>query len=175
MPADRSSAHPPVHEAKPQPRSRIATYSLWIASAALTVMMLTVVGDVVLRAAFNTPVQGAYDVVSIMLLVMVAFGIGPVIVRRGEILIDLIDAIIGPNAVRILGAVGSLLSFAVITFIGWSMISPAQDAWRWGGYSLELGVPQWILWALAFCGLAGVLWAAVLQIIGFARGQEAQK
>ncbi|PVH27528.1 TRAP transporter small permease [Pararhodobacter oceanensis] len=175
MPADHSPAPPPKPLPAPQPRSAITTYSLWIASAALTVMMLTVVGDVVLRAAFNTPVQGAYDVVSITLLIMVAFGIGPVIVRRGEILIDLIDGIIGAKAVRILGAIGSLLSFAVITFIGWSMISPAQDAWQWGGYSLELGVPQWILWALAFAGLAGVLWAAVLQVIGFARGQEGQR
>ena len=62
----------------PQARSRITTVLLWIASAALVIMMLVVVGDVVLRAVFNTPLQGAYDIVSIMLLIMVSFGIGPV-------------------------------------------------------------------------------------------------
>ena len=159
----------------PQPRSRIATLLLWIASAALVIMMLVVVGDVLLRAVFNTPMQGAYDLVSIMLLVMVAFGIGPVLAKRAEILIDLIDGMVGPKAVRMLGAIASVLSFVVILFISWSMISPAQDAWRWGGYSLELGVPQWALWVLAFVGLAGVLWGAVLQVIGYARGQEGQE
>lgn len=158
-----------------QPRSWVSALSLWIASAALVIMMLVVVGDVVLRAAFNTPVQGAYDIVSIMLLVMVAFGMGPVIVKRAEILIDLIDTLVGLVGVRLLGAIGSILSFSVIVFIIWSMIGPAQDAWRWSGYSLELGVPNWALWVLAFIGLAGVLWAAILQILGFARGQEGQE
>lgn len=156
-------------------RSWIASLQLWIASAALVVMMLVVVSDVVLRAAFNTPVQGAYDVVSIALLVMVCFGTGPVIVKRGEILIDLIDTAVGPRGVRLLGAIGSILSFAVITFIAWSMINPARDAWRWGGYSLELGVPQWALWALAFVGLAGILWAAIVQVLGYLREQGEQE
>ena len=48
-----------------------------IASAALGVMMLVVVADVILRAVFNTPVKGAYDVVSISLLVMTMFGMVP--------------------------------------------------------------------------------------------------
>ncbi|MCL4675520.1 MAG: TRAP transporter small permease [Pararhodobacter sp.] len=165
---------PPEHQpGPPQPRSRITRAFLWIASAALVIMMLVVVGDVVLRAVFNTPLQGAYDIVSIMLLVMVAFGIGPVIVKRAEILIDLIDGLLGPAGVRLLGAVASVLSFAVIVFIGWSMIGPAKDAWRWGGYSLELGVPNWALWVLAFVGLVGL--DLVGRPVGYARGQDGQR
>ena len=42
-----------------------------VSSIALVVMMLVVVADVALRFLFNLPVRGAYDIVSVCLLVMV--------------------------------------------------------------------------------------------------------
>lgn len=134
-----------------------------IAGLALVVMMLVVVADVVLRAAFNTPVKGAYDVVSISLLVMTMFGIAPVVARRGEILIDLIDGVLPPAGLRVLALVAAVTGLVLFAFFGWSMIQPAFDAWRWGEYSLELGIPKWPLWVVAFVGLVGILWAYSLQ------------
>lgn len=149
---------------------RVSHSMLWIASLALAAMMLVVVADVVLRFAFNTPVRGAYDVVSIGLLVMVFFGIAPVIVRRGEILIDLIDPFLPRSALRGLGVAAALGTIGVFLFLGWSMIGPALDAHRYGDRSLELGLPVWWLWAVAFVGLAGILWAAVLRLRREVRG-----
>ncbi|MGH1459132.1 MAG: TRAP transporter small permease [Paracoccaceae bacterium] len=134
------------------------------ASFALVVMMLVVVGDVLLRALFNHPVRGAYDVVAIALLIMVFAGIAPVIAARKEILIDLIDPLVPRRALQGLGLVSTLLSVGVFGFIGWSMWGPARDAYRYGDRSLELGLPVWVLWALAFAGLVGILWALTLQM-----------
>ncbi len=156
----------------PSQRSRLATVFLWIASAALVLMMLVVVGDVVMRGAFNRPVRGAYDAVSILLLVMVAFGFAPVIVRRGEIVIDLIDGAIGPRAVRVLGSIAALLTAAVMLFFGWASLDPARNAWRYGDRSLELGVPQWALWGVLLTGMLGILWAAAVQILGYWRERD---
>jgi TRAP-type C4-dicarboxylate transport system permease small subunit len=136
----------------------------WIASAALVAMMLVVVCDVVLRAAFNTPVSGTYDVVSICLLVMTVFGIAPVVAIRGEILIDLCDAFLPQRALRVLSLVAGCLGIGLFVFFGWAMITPAIDAWRWGERSLELGIPKWPLWGIAFLGLLGILWAYRLQL-----------
>lgn len=136
---------------------------LIIAGLALCVMMLVVVGDVVLRAAFNTPVKGAYDVVSIALLVMVMFGLPPVVAARREILIDLIDAILPPAGLRILAVISSLTGVGLFLFFGWSMIDPAKDAWLWGERSLELNLPKWPLWGVTFAGMLGIFWAYVLQ------------
>lgn len=136
----------------------------WIAGAALVVMMLVVVGDVLLRAVFNTPVRGAYDVVSIALLVMAMFGMAPVIAQRGEIAIDLIDSVLPPIALRVLALLAGLVGVTLFAFFGWSMIQPALDSWRWGEQSLELGVPKWPLWAIAFVGLVGIVWAYLLQL-----------
>ena len=69
-----------------------------IAALALVAMMLVVVADVALRFFFNVPVRGSYDLVSLGLLTMVFFGIGPVIARGAEILIDLIDGLAGLGA-----------------------------------------------------------------------------
>ncbi len=145
---------------------------LTIASISLIAIMLVVVADVALRAIFNKPVQGAYDLVSIGLLTMVFFGIGAVIVRGAEILIDLIDVLVPRSfllGLRLLAAAGTLILF---TFLGWSMIGPAQDAWRWGGYSLELGIPVWVQWVIAFIGLAGILLSAALRIVLILRGDD---
>ena len=135
-----------------------------IASLALVAMMLIVVGDVVLRAVFNTPLRGAYDLVSIALLVMVFFGIGPVIVKNREILIDLFDEFAHARLLHALKALSAVLTLAVFFFIGWAMYEPAMNAWRWGDRSLELGLPLWLLWLPAFVGLAGILISAALAL-----------
>ncbi len=127
-------------------------------------MMLVVVGDVILRAVFNTPIQGAYDVVSISLLVMTVFGIAPVVASRREIMIDLIDGFVSSAAIRLLAVVAALTGSVVFVFLGWAMVTPVLDAWRWGERSLELGIPKWPLWVVAFLGLAGILWAYLAQL-----------
>jgi TRAP-type C4-dicarboxylate transport system permease small subunit len=146
------------------PPDRLTRIFHHIASLAVVVMMLTVVADVVLRFAFNTPVQGAYDVVGFSLLIMVFFGMASVVSQRSEIVIDLIDSFLPPNVLRLLKWVASLGTLAFFLFLGWSMIGPARDAYTYGDRSLELGVPQWILWALAFVGLAGNVWVALRRL-----------
>lgn len=146
------------------PRDPVIRVMLTVASLSLCVMMLVVVGDVVLRVAFNTPLQGAYDVVGIALLVMMTFGIAPVVARRSEILIDLIDAALPAPALRALGIAAALLGIGLFTFCGWAMIGPAMDSWRYGDRSLELGVPKWTMWAATFVGMLGIFWGYLLQL-----------
>lgn len=141
------------------------TRSLHIISAvALCTMMLIVVGDVVLRAVFNTPVKGAYDMVSIALLIMAMAGMAPVVASRGEILIDLIDGAVPGWAVRLLMLVSAVTGTVLFIFFGWAMIAPAMDAWQWGERSLELGIPKWPLWIVVFAGLIGIVWGYLLQL-----------
>lgn len=136
---------------------------LWIACAALVAMMLAVTADVALRALFGAPIQGAYDVVSFALLIMAMFGMGPVVARRGEIVVDLLDALLPAPAIRALSLIAAGLGAATFLFCGWAMLQPAQDAWEWGDASLELGIPKWTLWAAAFAGMLGIFWGYVLQ------------
>ncbi|GIX15140.1 MAG: hypothetical protein KatS3mg118_3099 [Paracoccaceae bacterium] len=142
-----------------------------MASAALVLMMLVVVADVVMRAAFNMPLRGAYDAVGMLLLVMVAFGMGPVIARGGEIVVDLIDHVAGRRGVHALRAIAALMTAAVMLFFAWAALDPAWSAWLYGDHSLELGVPQWILWCVLYLGIIGILWAAAAQILSVLGGR----
>jgi TRAP-type C4-dicarboxylate transport system permease small subunit len=146
-------------------QDRISRLMHIVASIALVAMMLVVVADVALRFIFNTPVRGAYDLVSVFLLIMVFFGIGPVIARNAEILIDLFDRVAPATLIIFLRRTAAIGTLAVVFFLGWSMVDPAFDAYRYGGNSLELGFPVWWLWVVAFIGLAGILWCALLAFI----------
>ena len=137
---------------------------LGIAGVALMIMVIVVIADILCRAVINMPVRGAYDVVSICLLVMTAFGIGPVIAQWAEIAIDLIDDIVPPVVVRGLGIVASLLGVSIFAYIGWAMLTPAKDAWSYGDRSLELGLPLWILWSVAIFGVACAFWGYLMQM-----------
>ncbi len=135
-----------------------------IAAIALIAMMMTVVVDVFLRHTAKMPVRGAYDLVSILLLVMVLFGGGSVLLRGKEILIDLVDAFLPSLWIRILTGISAVLALSVLIFMVWAMIPPALSAHKYGDRSLEIGLPVWILWCTAFVGLAGMIAAVLLRI-----------
>ena len=155
------------------PADPVMRIMLWIACAALVAMMLTVTADVILRAAFEIPVQGAYDIVSIALLIMAIFGMAPVAAERGEILVDLLDSVAPPIVLRALSLIAALLGVGLFLFCGWAMIQPAMDSYEWEETSLELGLPKWWLWAAAFLGMVGILWGYALQLRAALRGDAA--
>ncbi len=159
---------------KPNTHDLPSRVMLTIAAIALIVMMTVVVADVLLRGVFNHPVRGAYDVVSFALLVMAMCGMAPVIAERSEILIDLIDHIAAPRFVRLLKRAAAFLGIGLFAFIGWSMVAPATDAWRYGDRSLELGIPLWVLWVISFVGIAGVFWGYVRQFVQSADEESAE-
>ncbi|QUS37410.1 TRAP transporter small permease [Falsirhodobacter algicola] len=142
-----------------------------ISALAIVVMMMTVVLDVVLRLVFDVPVRGAYDVVGFSLLVMVFFGIVPVVESRSEIVIDIVDAVLPPHAIALLSRVAAFGTICFFLFLGWSMFGPAWEAYAYGDRSLELGVPLWVLWAVAYVGLAGNICVALRMLVR--RGSEA--
>ena len=137
----------------------------FVSSIALVAMMIVVVTDVTLRFVFNTPVRGAYDIVSFALLIMVFFGIGPVIVAGKEIVMDLFDHILPSPALKGLRIIAAIGTLAIFLFISWSMIGPAVNAWRYGDRSLELNLPVWMLWVCALTGLVGILISAFAALI----------
>ena len=93
-----------------------------------------------------------------------SFGIVPVVAGRSEILIDLVDGLLPPAGLRLLALASALTGVVLFAFFGWAMIQPALDAWNWGERSLELGLPKWPLWVVAFVGLSGIFWAYLLQV-----------
>ncbi len=140
----------------------IVRVQLWVSMAALVTMMMVVVTDVALRQFFNHPVQGAYDAVSILLGISVFYALGAVIAGRNEIVIDLIDSMLPARVVRFLKRIAGLMSALVLTFIFFAMLTPMQEAYRYGDISLELRIPLWIVWVAALIGMLGGIIASIM-------------
>lgn len=135
---------------------------LKLSMLALFAMMLIIVADVFMRYAFNAPIRGTYDLVGILLVIMVFFGLARVIADRAEITIDIVDEWLAASVVRLLTAVAGIVALAVLVFFFWSMVGPMTSAYRYGDRSLELNLPVWLTWVLSLTGLSGAILAAAL-------------
>lgn len=143
---------------------RILYGFLLIAMAALLVMMMTIVADVFMRFAFNSPITGSYDVVEICLVVAVFYSLGSVIAGAHEISIDIIDQLVSPSIVLVLRRMTALLSAAVLVFIFVSMLTPALQSYQYGEIRLELDMPVWIVWVIALVGMCGGVLASLIAL-----------
>ena len=130
----------------------------YISSISLVIMMLIMVADVLLRALFNHPIIGAYDLVGIFLLLTTVFGISIVISKEK-------DRIIPIKLVKFLKSLTNILTFLIFCFLLYSMINPAISSWKYGDISLELGVPIWFLWLISVIGVSGIILISLGKIL----------
>ena len=152
--------------------ARFITYShsiirafLGLAMGALGVMMMTIVFDVFMRFAFNSPVTGSYDIVEICLAIAVFYSLGAVIIGAHEIVIDLIDQVAPPPFVTVLQRVAAFASAVVLIFMLVSMITPAMQSYQYGEIRLELNLPVWIVWTIALVGMSGGVLASIVNVL----------
>lgn len=153
----------------------VSRAGLWLASAALVSIMMVIVVDVCSRNLFGHPIRGAYDLVSIFLLIMIFSGMASVVAGRAEILIDIVDGLLPSKAVRALQTLASVATVLVCAFLLKAMASPALAAYRYGDRSLELGLPVWTLWVFAYFGMTLVLIVAVARTVDDFRGVSVQE
>jgi TRAP-type C4-dicarboxylate transport system permease small subunit len=131
----------------------------------LVAMMLITVADVSLRALFNLPITGAYDLVQLFLVGSVFLSIPDVFLRGENIVVDLVDHVLGRRAIDVLKAVANLLALVFLAVLAWRMVPPALDAMRFGEVSPDLAIPMGVHWALMIAGIVLALPAAAFILI----------
>ena len=137
------------------------------AAIALVAMMLTTVADVAMATLFKRPIIGAYDMVESTLVVSVFLGNPATLLRNGNIVVDVVDFFVSRKTVRRLKQLAQILTLAFLVLLFWNMITPALDAYRFGGRKQELGLPLWMLWLPM---LLGVLMSALAVVVLLFRG-----
>ena len=138
---------------------------LWLAALALTILMLITVVDVFLRYLFNSPVRGSYDMVESMLIVFVFNSVAAGFFMRRNVVIDLIDSAVGRRATAVLIRMADLLSVVCLGLLLWAMLGPAIQAYEYGDRKLELNLPIYVLWILAFLGATGAIFCALVTLV----------
>lgn len=139
---------------------RVKNVQVKLAMIALVIMMGSTCIDVTLRFLFNRPIHGAYDIVEASLVVFIFHGMSASFFARKNIVIDVIDSLIGPRLQRILMRISDLVAVGLLALLIISTVSPALQAYEYGDRKLELGLPLWTLWVFAIVGLAGTLLSA---------------
>lgn len=104
-----------------------------------------VVADVVGRGAFNSPVKGTPELVSIS-IVIICFLQAAYAIRSGSMLnVDFISAQFPARVQSILAAAGAVIGVLFFGLVCWGSLEPLAHAWSSGEYEGEgaLRVPSW--------------------------------
>jgi TRAP-type C4-dicarboxylate transport system permease small subunit len=140
---------------------RLQQAQLRLAATALVLLMFVTVVDVFLRYLFNSPLRGSYELVESLLVIFVFHGMSASFLRRQNIAIDIIDSFLSARFVETLIRLADVMTIGCLLLIFWAMLNPAIQAFHYGDRKLELGLPIFVLWLLAFLGLAGTILAAL--------------
>lgn len=132
----------------------------WLAAAALAVMMLWTIADIVLRAAFKMPLNGSVALVETTLVLVAMLALADCLARDEQIKVDVFDGMIGDRGVFALKLLGDAAMLVFILLLAFTMISPIADAWRFGDVKPDIPVP--VVALLGVIELALVVSAIVL-------------
>ena len=143
---------------------RITEVMVVISAIMLAVMMFISVADVVGRELFLSPIDGAWEMVSMAFIVCGATAIGYTQLVKGHIQINLVSDRLSPRGragLFIFSYLICLAGCALVTWQGW------LRAWDYmhktvGGETITIGI---ILWPFMLIFTIGFFWLAFILLI----------
>jgi TRAP-type C4-dicarboxylate transport system permease small subunit len=140
-----------------------------IGSVGLVLMMFFTVFDVVFRY-LGRPLVGAYDVISLMGLIVLGFAIPETTRIEGHVFVDAVIEKMGLQTKRVVGVATRLLSVGLFVFLFAGSLFKGHEFQSRGEVSQTLHIPLgWAIYAFAFCGLIQCALIGV-EVIGLIRG-----
>ena len=136
----------------------------WAAASFLTAMMMVTVADVTLRAAFNMPIRGVYELVELLLTGTFFLAMPAVFLRDENILVNAIDGV-APRWVGFLKRVAELLALVILTVMAWRGIIAAYDTYEFNDITADLGIPRYWHWIVLLVGVIGSAIAALVMAV----------
>lgn len=124
-----------------------------IAGIALASIVFLTVADVFLRM-FKIPIEGTYEIVSMLGAVVIGFAVPQTTIERGHVLMDFLTEKLPFVGQRVLHLVTRLLASLTFLIIGWNLFKLGNDLLDTGQVSLTLKFPEYpVAFGIAFCCL----------------------
>ena len=130
------------------------------AAAFLVGMMLLTVTDVTLRGAFNLPINGAYELVELMLAYTFFIALPAVFLRDENIVVNVIDDF-APRWVAALRRIALTLAVVILAVMAWQGWRAAADSIDFNDITADLGLPRILHWIALLVGVIGAALAAL--------------
>jgi TRAP-type C4-dicarboxylate transport system permease small subunit len=125
-------------------------------------MMLLTVVDVTLRAVFNRPLEGTYDLIQLGLACTIYIALPAVFLRDEHLVVDVIDHLAGKRVVRVLDTIGAAVSLGVLVLMLWHMVPLARDMQEFGDVTADLSIPKIVYWIPVLVGVGASALATVV-------------
>jgi TRAP-type transport system small permease protein len=127
-------------------------------------MMLLTVADVTLRAVFNAPVRGVYELVELLLAGVFFLALPAVFLRDEHIVVDVIDGMV-PRGVSSLRRAADAVAVGLLVVMAWQGWLAARDTLAFGDVTAELGLPRILHWIPLLVGVVGAAAAALVMAV----------
>jgi TRAP-type C4-dicarboxylate transport system permease small subunit len=131
-----------------------------IAALFLAAMMLLTVADVVLRAAFNAPIRGVYELVELLLAYTFFMALPAVFLRDENIVVNVVDEV-APGQAPALRRIAAAYAVAVLAVMAWQGWLAAGDTLAFGDVTADLGLSRILHWTALLVGVTGAAIAAL--------------
>ncbi|MFC2044560.1 TRAP transporter large permease subunit [Chloroflexota bacterium] len=109
----------------------------------LAALMFLMTADVVMRYIFNRPIEGAHEIVELMMAMIVGLGLAYAGLHKRHIAIDLIVNRFEPRARAVINTITSLITLSLLGLIAWRAIVYAEIARLSGRVTVSLHIPIW--------------------------------
>ena len=126
-------------------------------------MMLVTVADVVLRAAFNQPIRGTFEIVELLLACTFFLALPAAFLRDEHIVVDIVDGT-APRWVPLLKRLSLAIAVALLAAMAWQGWIAARDTLLFNDVTSDLALPRIWYWVPVLAGMtgAGIAAAAML-------------
>lgn len=144
-----------------------------VAAWALVTMIILTIADVLMKNLFHRPINGVFELVEFLMVIVVFFGMPEVFRSQSNICVDIADHLVNGSArsaINIFGAMATLLFFLIF---GWAMLGPAWDTVVYPQNTQEIGLPMIAYWVPILAGTAVTIVATIVVGWRHARGDAA--
>ena len=131
-----------------------------MAGVFLATMMLLTVVDVCLRAAFNLPLRGTYEIIELLLACTFFLALPASFLRDEHIVVDIVDGM-APRWVPVLRRIAGMLGVVVMAVMAWQGWIAARDAVMFHDVTSDLALPRLWYWIPVLAGMIGSALAAL--------------
>ena len=108
--------------------------------------------SVILRRFFSTQIPDAYDFGSMLLGILIFWGIAATSYRGGHITVDLVWAQASPRWKRAIDVFATLVLLFVVTVQTWTLFDKVRGTYNDHVLTFDMHMPTWPFFAIAWAG-----------------------
>ncbi len=131
-------------------------------------MMLLTVADVCLRAFFNVPLRGTYEIIELLLAASFFLALPAVFLREENILVDVVDGL-APRAVPTLRRLAEVIAVAVLGVMAWQGWKAAAETLVFNDVTSDLSIHRLFYWIPVLAGMIGAALAALVMFVSLGK------